>query len=267
MTVTAAGEPPEKSEAPVITSVPLADDGYANKDDEDKITIVRGYSIDGSIVKLYLDGKLIGTTVASKAKSSYDIFEFTDLVIDLGDDGVKTLYATAKEVGLAVSDPSDPYTFILDTELPEIETVMIDGRVVEDEGLVIFLAGTSFKEITAEMSEPVSLMPPDNAGPDYEPVMTLSGTTGETDWTGTWATFEISEDGLTLTIIPATVWLDAWDSENDPADVNTAMEAFYVYREGKYVQSYEANLVKDAAGNGNASGTFTLTYVGLPPES
>ncbi|MBA7565675.1 hypothetical protein ES708_07360 [subsurface metagenome] len=251
-------EPAEKSEAPVITSVLDADDGYINK--TESITIVTGYGVDGSIVKLYLDGKLIGTTTASKTRSSYAMFEFTDLVIDLGEDGEKTLYATAKEYGLAVSDPSDPYTFMLKTTLPKLETVSIDGIVFEDGEFVLFLDGTSFKEITAEVSEPVSLVPSDE--PDYEPVITLAGTEGvEFPFAdGDWATFEISKDGLTLTLTPATAWLDHPDG-------NHTVPNFYVYREGKMVSSYVEGLVKDVAGNKNAAGSFTLTYVNLtPPE-
>ncbi|MBA7591772.1 hypothetical protein ES708_33935 [subsurface metagenome] len=130
----------------------------------------------------------------------------------------------------------------------------------EDGDFVLFLGPDSFEEITAEMSEAVSLVSTD---PNYEPVITLAGTVGVVPpfEDGDWATFEISEDGLTLTIIPATVWLDAWN----PADplAETAMEAFYVYREGEYVISYVEGLVEDAAGNENAAGSFTLTYVDL----
>ena len=256
VTVTAAEPPAGKSDAPVITSVPRADDGYVNGEvggDNGTITTVTGYGVDGSIVKLYLDGKLIGTTVASKAKSSYAIFAFEGLDVDLGEDGVKTLYATAKEYGLAVSDLSDPYTFMLDTTPPELETASIDGIVFEDGDFVLFLGPDSFEEITAEMSESVSLVLP-----NAEPVITLSGTIGGEPFTGDWATFEISEDGLTLTLAPATVWLAIG------GPTHTVPE-FYVYREGEFVISYAEGLVKDAAGNENVEGTFTLTYrdVGL----
>ncbi len=239
-------EPPDKSETPVITSVPGADDGYVNEAEEAGITEVTGYSIDGSIIKLYLDDELIGTTIASKAKSVFAMFEFEDLEIDLGDDGEKTLYATAQEAGLAVSDPSDPYTFILDTTPPELETVSIDGSVFEDGDLVAFEADDTFDELTAEMSEPVSLV-----DPDVEPVITI----GIPDNDVAFATFEISEDGLTLTLTPATAYLE----------IPLTEEEFYTYAAGVMQFNYEEGLVEDAAGNGIEAGSFTLTFVEVTP--
>ncbi|MBA7581976.1 Ig domain-containing protein [Candidatus Atribacteria bacterium 1244-E10-H5-B2] len=265
VTVTAAGEPPEKSEAPIITGV-FANDttfvdvgSYVNIEEATGGICVRGIGIYKSTVKLYINGKLVATTIARsdpKVRSGYGEFVFG--IAELGDDEVKTLYATAKEYGLDVSDASDTSVFTLDTVRPELETVSIDGSVFKDGDLILFLDGTSFKEITAEMSEPVSLVP--SVDPNYEPVIELSNIAWET---GPWATFEISEDGLTLTLTPATAWL-AIDS--DPFHT---VPNFYVYREGKFGYEYDADLVKDAAGNGNVEGVdgdFTLTFVGLSPE-
>lgn len=238
ITVAKADEPVEpepitKSETPIITSVPGADDGYVNKvevEGEPGITIVRGYSIDGSIVKLYFDGKLIGTTIASKAKSGYAIFEFTDLDIDLGEDGEKTLYATAKEYGLAVSDLSDPYIFILDITPPEFELVKIDGKVFEDGDFLFYYATDSCEVVTIEMSEPVELVDED-ADAEVNVGIDLFGT------------FEISEDGLTLTVTPE--------------------GGFYDYEAGEKTFVIADGVLQDVAVNENKGTDFTIIFVDL----
>ncbi|MBA7542058.1 hypothetical protein ES705_34374 [subsurface metagenome] len=259
VTVTAAGEPPEKTDAPTITGVFDSDENgvdvgsYVNIEEITDGIFVEGYALDGSIVKLYINDDEVATTIAtrdSKMRSGYKMFDFKiDFVItdnvgeEEGEDGVKTLHVTAKEYGLDVSDASNTIVFTLDTVRPELETVSIDGSVFEDEDLVIFLADTSFKEMTAEMSEPVSLV---KTHTGYEPIIKISGTGFDLlDC----ATFKISKDGLTLTLTPASTY-----------DIN--LGDFYDYAADKHVFSYDADL-KDAAGNENVPGTFTLTFVGL----
>ncbi|GAJ01748.1 unnamed protein product, partial [marine sediment metagenome] len=77
-------------------------------------------------------------------------FTFEDLVIDLGEDGEKNLYATAQIPGYIVSDFSDPYTFILDTTAPKIlgVTVEAEGLLEGDEGTLTI----TFSEEIAEDS-------------------------------------------------------------------------------------------------------------------
>ena len=110
---------PAQTDAPTIISVTEAADGYVNKDEADVGITVKGFAIDGSLIKLYINDKVVATDVTKKVKG-YASFTFEN--IDLGDDGVKTLYATAKEAGLDVSDPSNTYTFTLDVVAPKIAT-------------------------------------------------------------------------------------------------------------------------------------------------
>jgi len=144
------GEPPVgETEVPVITSVLEADDdNYVNDVENTGEITVRGFSIDGSLVKLYLDDKLVGTTTTSRTKSGYATFEFFDLVIDLGKDGEKNLYATAQIPGYIVSDPSDPYTFILDTTAPEIVSITgeVEGFEIDDGGTLTITCSEAIKE-------------------------------------------------------------------------------------------------------------------------
>ncbi|MBA7543042.1 hypothetical protein ES705_35368 [subsurface metagenome] len=175
ITVAAADgeEPPvEETDPPVITSVPLADDGYINKEDEAGEITVTGFSIDGYLVKLYLDDKLIGTTIASKTKSGYGVFGFTLKDIDWGEEGEKNLYATAQKPGCIVSDPSDPYTFILDTTAPKILGVAIkaEGLLEGDEVTTTVTCSEAIDEdsLVVDLVVNGEVIPAGNAGNIWE---------------------------------------------------------------------------------------------------
>jgi len=118
-------EPGIKTETPEIDSVSgdTNEDGYINAVEKAGVTVI-GHAIEGSLIRLYLDGDVVATDVATKGAKSvgnYAMFTFED--IDLGKDGAKALYVTAKQLGLDESDASDSYKFTLDTKGPGIDSV------------------------------------------------------------------------------------------------------------------------------------------------
>jgi len=156
VTVTAAEEPPEKTEAPFIASIPDLVDGYLNASEASGGLTVNGHAIDGSLVTLYINGEVVDTTIATKSiknKSGYSAFLFDQIPkSELGEEGVKSLYATAKEPGFAESDPSNEYEFILDTVAPEMTgiTAVVEGFDLDTPGTVTVTFNEAINGDTAE---------------------------------------------------------------------------------------------------------------------
>ena len=122
--VAAADVPVPPTEAPTIIGVSsdINNDGFVNGSEAVEGVTVTTYAIDGSMVKLYINDELVATTVATRTKANFAIATLDISALDLGEDGPKTLYATAQQPGLDVSDPSAEYTFTLDVVAPEIAT-------------------------------------------------------------------------------------------------------------------------------------------------
>lgn len=97
--------------APIITGVPDASDGYVNADEAADGILVYGVGPTYSNIKIYINDILAGTG----SVGAYGTWEVVVAKNDLGEDGAKTLYATAKEASLAESAPSNKIEFILDT--------------------------------------------------------------------------------------------------------------------------------------------------------
>ena len=88
---------------------------YINKDDVALGIVVNGTAPTYSEVKVYIDDICAGTgNVGDTGIFSVDVAK-----ADLGADGDKVLYATAKEAAIAVSPKSVEYAFTLDTVAPK----------------------------------------------------------------------------------------------------------------------------------------------------
>ena len=117
--------------APIITSITdnaavpavvislTATTVYMNKAEVALGIIVNGTAPTYSEVKVYIDDICAGTADVGTSGT----FSVVIAKADLGADGEKTLYATAKEAAIAVSAKSVEYTFTLDTDLPGIDSV------------------------------------------------------------------------------------------------------------------------------------------------
>ena len=138
-------DPGEQTEAPIINKIfsgavgvagyweidlDTLDTQYMNEEEVTAATLdgisVTGFAVKGSIVSLYINGDLVDTNIAALTegtKSGYGNFTLSISIAELDKDEVKTIYATAKELGLAESADSTSYGFTLDTEGPEIEKV------------------------------------------------------------------------------------------------------------------------------------------------
>ncbi|MBA7586685.1 hypothetical protein ES708_28690 [subsurface metagenome] len=119
---------------------------YMNKAEVKNGILVKGFALKYSEVKVYVRGVVVGTS------TTYGVLErFTVFVAkaSLGDDGAKTLYATATEMGLAESAPSTVYAFTLDVVAPDIEKVAVD---LEEETVTVTF-DEAVNEDTAEENE------------------------------------------------------------------------------------------------------------------
>jgi len=110
--------------APIITSITDIDitsskTQYVNKADAADGMTVAGTAPTYSEVRVYIDAICAGTADVGATGA----FSVVVAKADLGADGDKVLYATAKEAALAVSAKTTEYAFTLDTDLPGITEV------------------------------------------------------------------------------------------------------------------------------------------------
>ena len=121
---------------------------YMNKAEVKNGILVKGFALKYSEVKVYVRGVVVGTS------TTYGVLErFTVFVAkaSLGDDGAKTLYATATEVASAESTPSTVYAFTLDTVAPDLVSVTAEMDMEDyPEGIV---AVTFSEELDADTAE------------------------------------------------------------------------------------------------------------------
>lgn len=158
---------PAQTDAPTIISVTDVADGYVNGTEQ---VTVSGYAADGSIVTLYINDEVVDTIIASREKGMkavYGTFDFTIAEAELGKDGVKTLYATAKEAGLDVSDPSDTYTFTLDTVAPKITTATATSLPASTSEVIIVTFDEAVNT-TASVATETTALPFANSALNYE---------------------------------------------------------------------------------------------------
>ncbi|MBA7552265.1 hypothetical protein ES705_44823 [subsurface metagenome] len=110
------------SATPVITSIDgidfdSPDPQYMNADEVADGILVMGSAPKYSEINVYVNDEVVGTSTAYEA---FEYFIVSVAKADLGDDGEKTIYATATEVASAESANSTEYAFTLDTVVPEI---------------------------------------------------------------------------------------------------------------------------------------------------
>ncbi|MCK4309555.1 MAG: hypothetical protein KAW42_06235 [Candidatus Atribacteria bacterium] len=108
---------------PIIQVVLDAADGYVNAAEAADGILVNGTAPTLSEVKIYIDGICAGTGDVGVT----GIFNVVIATDDLGADGAKILHATATDVGLPESDPSNLIEFELDTAAPKIASVRARG--------------------------------------------------------------------------------------------------------------------------------------------
>ena len=141
VTVTAEEEPTlPTSTTPVIEKIANVADGdddpgiinlyssetqYMNEAKIDDGILVKGFAPKYSDIQVYVDGEVVGTGISYGVYEGFIVFVAED---DLGDDGEKTIYATATEVGLDESDASIEYAFTLDTVAPKIVSVAVEAE-------------------------------------------------------------------------------------------------------------------------------------------
>ncbi|MBA7562614.1 hypothetical protein ES695_02810 [Candidatus Atribacteria bacterium 1244-E10-H5-B2] len=97
---------------------------YINEEEVTDGILVTGFAPKYSEVNIYVGGVIVGTSTAYGLSEYFIVFVSED---NLGADGTKTIYATAKELGFAESDPSTEYKFTLDTVAPEMVKVTAVG--------------------------------------------------------------------------------------------------------------------------------------------
>ena len=114
--------------APVISLYSSATQ-YMNGAEVADGILVYGFAPKYSEVNIYVGGVIVGTGTAYGGDEEFTVFVDGD---NLGADGAKTLYATAKELGFAESDPSTEYAFILDTVAPEMVEVAARFEDIEE---------------------------------------------------------------------------------------------------------------------------------------
>jgi len=111
----------------VIVSLTSTATQYMNKAEVANGIIVHGTAPTYSEVKVYIDDICAGTGNTADT----GIFEVVVAKADLGADAAdKAIYATAKEVAIDVSAHSVEYAFVLDTDLPGIDSVAANANQV-----------------------------------------------------------------------------------------------------------------------------------------
>lgn len=127
--------------APIITEIAGIDitsssTQYINAT-EAAVVIVKGTAPTYSEVKVYVDGVTAGTANVGDT----GLFSVVVAEADLGADGDKVIYATAKEAALDVSAHSVEYTFVLDQVKPKATTLAATAVSI-DSAIVTLSSGT-----------------------------------------------------------------------------------------------------------------------------
>jgi len=159
--------------ASLIVDPTATDTEYIDKTEADFIVVsVLGIAGPEALIQVYIGSAVLPIALGEAGKTGF--FEVFMTISSLGDDGAKTLYATATEVALDESASSNVVNFTLDTAAPEIVSVTadiskgtvivtfdeaIDEEFAEDETLwaveiVICAAITAVDVDTAELISP-----------------------------------------------------------------------------------------------------------------
>jgi len=146
LSITASGTPL----VPLISPY-SSDTQYMNKADVVDGILVIGFAPKYSEVNVYVDDEVVGTSTAYGVLEEFIVFVAKD---DLGDDGEKTIYATATEVALAESANSTEYEFTLDTVAPKI--VSVTAEVEEFD--VAIIEGTFTITFSEELDEDTTVL-------------------------------------------------------------------------------------------------------------
>lgn len=125
-----AEEELDPTDTPTISSISGIDitsdsTQYINKDESADGIMVEGSAATGAEVKVYINDAAVAATAVVTATGTWSIV-ITES--ELGDDGEKTVYAVASEVGLADAT-STSYDFTLDTDAPGISSIACTANV------------------------------------------------------------------------------------------------------------------------------------------
>ena len=150
---------------PTITSISGIDitsntTQYVNSSEAENGITVEGIAAAGAEVKVYIGDTAVAATAVVPDTGTWSI---VIIEIELGDDGEKTVYAVASEVGLADA-ASTSYDFILDTDAPGISSIACTANV----------EAVTASPLTTEITSPSY---------SWDPLivaLSLSGTPGQT---------------------------------------------------------------------------------------
>ena len=150
---------------PTITSISGIDitsntTQYVNSSEAGDGITVEGSAAAGAEVKVYIGDTAVAATAVVTDTGTWSI---VIIEIELGDDGEKTVYAVASEVGLADA-ASTSYDFILDTDAPGISSIACTANV---EAAAASPADTEITEFEYSYD-------------DFIVALSLSGTPGQT---------------------------------------------------------------------------------------
>ena len=132
-----------------IVDVTATGTEYINKTEAGSSILVVGIAGPEALVKVYIGSATIPVAVGAAAKTG--LFSVAVAETALGADSLvaKTLYATSTEVALAESVASNVATFILDTDLPGIDSVAFTADEDEEDGTAELTAdGTAIDNVT-----------------------------------------------------------------------------------------------------------------------
>jgi hypothetical protein len=133
---------------------------YVNSSEAENGITVEGTAATGAEVKVYIGGTAVAATAVVTATGIWSIV-ITES--ELGDDGEKTVYAVASEVGLADAT-STSYDFTLDTDAPGISSIACTANLEAVE------ASSATTEITSH----------EYSYDHFIDALSLSGTPGQT---------------------------------------------------------------------------------------
>jgi len=110
-----------------ISGIDITSDStqYANSSEAENGITVEGSAATGAEVKVYINDAAVAATADVTANGTWALI-ITES--ELGDDGEKTVYAVASEVGLADAT-STSYDFTLDTDAPGISSIACTANV------------------------------------------------------------------------------------------------------------------------------------------
>lgn len=145
-----------------ISGIDITSDStqYVNSSEAENGIMVEGSAATGAEVKVYINDAAVAPTADVTATGTWSLI-ITES--ELGDDGEKTVYAVASEVGLADAT-STSYDFILDTDAPGVSSIACTANLEAIE------ASSATTEITSHIwsDEP------------FIKSLSLSGTPGQT---------------------------------------------------------------------------------------